>query len=73
MILVATNRHGFRPSGQVFEIDEPLGLLLLEQGKAIAQSEPVTVEDTIEPVTVELKAEAKPKAPRKPRTNKTKQ
>jgi hypothetical protein len=72
MILVATNRHGFRPSGQVFEIEEPLGLILLEQGKAIAQSEPVAVEP-IKPVAVEAKAEAKPKAPRNPRTNKPKQ
>lgn len=73
MKLIATDRHGYRPSGQVFEIDEPLGLILLEQGKAIAKSEPVTVVEPIEPVTVELKAEAKPRAQKKPTTNKQKQ
>lgn len=43
MILVATEKHGFRPSGQVFEVDEPLGLILLEQGKAVNESKSVAV------------------------------
>lgn len=37
MKLIATDKHGYRPKGQVFEIDEPLGLILLKQGKAIEE------------------------------------
>lgn len=73
MKLIATDRHGHRPSGQVFEIDEPLGLILLEQGKAIAQSEPVTVESTEPVAVVEPKTKAAPKAQKTTTTNKQKQ